>query len=187
MDKWWGIEASGTASWNKEINANGELNSRVADATNNIAIRACAVNAAGKFGAWTSGDDGIVNIHIDNAAPTVTVAVNQYSSAITKTSLDAAGSEDGTEIIPVYLSSSAYSNDGDTYLRGENWYLVVKILDESGIKTESGVPSIVVKEGAANLVAGTGYFRHTTTQTVGTETKTGYNLYIPIFSVLQSK
>ncbi|MCR5124653.1 MAG: hypothetical protein K6B43_05605 [Treponema sp.] len=159
LDAWWGIEATGTASWNIKLNSNGELNPE-SGTTNNITIRACGVNAEGKFGAWTTGDN-VIAIHVDNTAPVISSAVNQYANG---TSAIAAVPTDA------YTSSQTYEDD--MYLRG-NWTLVATLLDETSVTGYS-----VLKGGSA-LTAGTGYFVENDVSDTSIS-KTGVRLYIPI-------
>ncbi|BDC96777.1 hypothetical protein TRSA_18760 [Treponema saccharophilum] len=174
IDAWWGIEATGTASWNFKLNEDGKLNPSTG--TNDITLRACGVNAEGKFGAWTSGDNEIA-IHIDKSAPVITASVNKYGDG--KTALGAKPTAEPTSILPY---------DADMYLKG-NWTLVATLLDESGL---SGTTPYSVMKGDSSLAAGTGYFveenvsKEFTNSDGTTTTKTGVRLYIPIPKDLDS-
>ena len=174
IDDWWGIEATGTASWNFKLNEDGKLNPSTG--TNDITLRACGVNAEGKFGAWTSGDNEIA-IHIDKSAPVITASVNKYGDG--KTALGAKPTAEPTSILPY---------DADMYLKG-NWTLVATLLDESGL---SGTTPYSVMKGDSSLAAGTGYFveenvsKEFTNSDGTTTTKTGVRLYIPIPKDLDS-
>lgn len=159
LDAWWGIEATGTASWNIKLNSNGELNPP-SGKTTDITIRACGVNAEGKFGAWSSGDN-VIAIHVDNTAPVISSAVNQYAngtSAIT------------ARPTATYTSSQTYEDD--MYLRG-NWTLVATLLDETSVTGYS------VLKGNSALTAGTDYFVETGVSDTSIS-KSGVRLYIPI-------
>ena|GEM_PF-1769056 len=162
---WWGIKATGAASWNFKLNERGELNP--ASGTTNIAIRVCGVNAEGKFGAWTSGDN-VIAIHVDNTAPVITSAVNQY--------------ENGSAVItavPENEPTASKTHESNMYLKG-NWTFVATLLDETNVTSYS------VFAGDTKLEAGTGYFvkdgvTAKVTNKDGTEsTKNGVRLYIPI-------
>ena len=116
VDSWWGIKTSGTVSWSHAINASNELNPETDGTTNNIKIRACGVNSEGKFGAWSSGDD-LIRINVDSSVPRISAELCQLES------------------LPSSLPSTTVSpttyTDGIN-LRGQ-WYLVLTILDESGL------------------------------------------------------
>ncbi|WP_406032264.1 hypothetical protein [Treponema saccharophilum] len=174
IDDWWGIEATGTASWNFKLNEDGKLNPSTG--TNDITLRACGVNAEGKFGAWTSGDNEIA-IHIDKSAPVITASVNKYGDG--KTALGARPTAEPTSSLPY---------DADMYLKG-CWTLVATLLDESGL---SGTTPYSVMKGDSSLAAGTGYFveenvsKEFTNSDGTTTTKTGVRLYIPIPKDLDS-
>ena len=116
VDSWWGIKTSGTVSWSHAINASNELNPTTVGTTNNIKIRACGVNSEGKFGAWSSGDD-LIRINVDSSVPRISAELCQLDS------------------LPSSLPSTTVSpttyTDGIN-LRGQ-WYLVLTILDESGL------------------------------------------------------
>ncbi|MBQ8013456.1 MAG: hypothetical protein IJ257_03535 [Treponema sp.] len=156
VQNWWGIKSSGTGSWGIILNANGELNP--SSGTTNITIRASGVNAEGKFGAWTSGDN-VIAIHIDNTAPVINARVNQYGDGNSRiTSLPS----------EIYTSSQNY--ESDLYLRG-HWTLVATLLDETSVTGYS------VLKGGASLTAGSDYYVETGISESG---KNGVRLYIPI-------
>ena len=158
LDAWWGIEVSNTTSWRMQLNSDGFMNpAGNATDTNNIKIRACGMNANGKFGAWTTGDDGVISIHIDNNVPVLSASVKQYASAITST----------TTTLPNELASQHYS--ADMFLRGENWYIVLDARDESGIKT------VAVKNGTTSVTD----FKEINLE-LDTSRKKGKRVYIPI-------
>ncbi|WP_178843938.1 hypothetical protein [uncultured Treponema sp.] len=166
MDAWWGIKANGTAAWNILLNEKGELNPKDElqsetqnneNPTTNITVRVCGVNAEGKFGAWTSGDN-IIAIHIDNTAPVISSAVKQYANPIT--------SNPAAE--PAATASQIYKTD--MFLKGD-WYLTATLLDETGVKSYS------VNKGNSLLNKGTGYFVQ---ESVTESGKNGVRLYIPI-------
>ncbi len=157
MRSWWGIPATGTGSWNIAMNGNDQMNPSDDNSTNDIVIRACAVNALGKMGAWSLGDNKI-EIHIDNNMPTMSASINQYAAEIAS---DSDASANSTATV-----SQNYSPD--MFLRGQ-WYLVIDVLDESGIKN-----SIVVKSESGNETF------YKTAITTSDNAKSGYRLYIPI-------
>ncbi len=161
LDAWWGIKAGGTASWNVSLNSKGELNPSGSETTTNFVMRACGVNADGKFGNWTTGDD-IIGIHIDNTAPVISAVVNQYSSALEKGQLTADPE-----------TSASQNYDAGMYLKG-SWYLVVDVLDETEVKTYT------VSENGS-LSSTYSYLKGISTGTSGqSDYKTGYRIYIPI-------
>ena len=130
MTSWWGIEASGSASWYFAFNNAGELNSSTND-TNNIIVRACGVNSANKFGVWSSGDNEI-SIHIAKGIPEFEYDIVQFE--------ETPGSVDATpKVIQPYKA--------DMYLRGK-WYIRATATDDGAMK------SIVATEGG-NSVANT--------------------------------
>ncbi|MCQ2241773.1 hypothetical protein [Treponema sp.] len=127
---WWGIPAqSTTSSWVIAINQRNELNPTENGTTNNIAIRACSVNNAGKAGGWSE----TYYIHIDDSAPVMNVKLRQYDVA----------SPNGET-----LSGATPTVEKDyvpgMYLKG-NWYIYLEVIDESGIV--SGDNGIVVADG----------------------------------------
>ena len=129
LNAWWGIKASGSAAWSIVLNTKGELNpAQGADATNNIIVRACGINANGKFGAWTTGNDGVICVHIDSNAPTIQVAINQYAEDNIST-----GNETASQLYETNM-----------FLRGQ-WYLVAEAKDESYLK------SVKVKKGTTEI------------------------------------
>jgi|GEM_PF-2245185 hypothetical protein len=162
LDAWWGIEASNTASWRIQLNANGAMNPTGTNDTNDIKIRACAVNANGKFGAWTSGD-GVVSIHIDNKVPVLSAVVKQYDSAITA----------NPTTDPSAAASQNYS--ADMFLRGNNWYIVLDARDESGIDSVS-----VKKNGQTSVTC------YEMSLSADADGKSGKRVYIPIDSTVTS-
>ena len=156
LDSWWGITTNGSASWNIALNANEQMNPQ-GNSTNDIKIRACAINAEGKMGAW-SGGDNVIEIHIDNKAPAIEYSINQYETAITASSAS-------TEL----SAKASLSYTSDMYLRGD-WYLVLDVLDESGIS------KLEVKEGSQTLELNTGYY----TCTLSGSEKSGYRVFVKI-------
>lgn len=159
MNTWWGIEATGKASWRIQINSDGKMNPD--SGTNDVKIRACAVNANGKMGAWTQGDN-VLSIHIDNGVPVImNQLVNQYSGSDGKpasiTSVPAAAA----------ISSQHYTTD--MFLRGK-WTLVFDVLDESGIA------SVTVKNGTADVT----HYKESASATINGTAKSGYRVYVPI-------
>jgi hypothetical protein len=159
---WWGIAATKTSStWYINLNAAGKMNPSGSGTTNNIKIRACAVNTDGKVGAWSD----VYSIHIDNTAPTATASLKQYQNCTTENPSSA-----------TITASTAYT--ADMYLKG-NWYLVVKLADESGISSST----VTVKEGTTALSSGTGYYMSAQTFS---STEKGYYVYIPVSTTSSS-
>ena len=159
MDAWWGIKANGTAAWNIILNENGELNPKTDGSTTNIKLRTCGINAEGKFGAWTSGDN-VISIHIDDKAPVINSIVKQYENEITSNPAK----------LPAYTASQNYVSD--MFLRGL-WYLEVTLLDETAVTSYS------VQKDTTSLTAGSGYFVQSNVEDESINKK-GYRLYIPI-------
>ena len=129
-DGWWGIPVTTkTSTWNVSLNAKGNLDPS-GDSTNNIAIRACAINADGKMGLWTDTTIAPVYIHVDNGAPSQSAVMRQYNS---------------------FASSAVESNikvqkdyTAEMYLKG-TWYLVVTLMDTESVNPDS----ITVRRGSA--------------------------------------
>ena len=159
MDAWWGIKANGTAAWNIILNERGELNPETDGSTTNIKIRTCGINAEGKFGAWTSGDN-VISIHIDDKAPVINSIVKQYENKITSNPTE----------LPAYTASQNYVSD--MFLRGQ-WYLEITLLDESEVTSYS------VQKDTTSLTEGSGYFVQSNVEDKSINKK-GYRLYIPI-------
>lgn len=172
MDAWWGIKTNGKASWNIALNSDGKMDPKNdSGTTNDITIRACGVNAEGKFGAWTTGDD-VIAIHIDNAAPTMTAVVNQYGTTLTSSNIVSSNA--------AIEASSSQTYESDMYLRGQ-WYLVLDILDETGVS------SLTVKDSNSVLAEGTGYYVATINDgnsgiTDSSTNKKGRKVFVPISS-----
>lgn len=171
MNDWWGIKASGSASWNKALNETGSMNPKAGtnSGTNNVKIRACAVNSDGKFGAWSTGDN-LISIHIDDKAPVVTVAVNQYT-AENVTKIASLNDSEVASAEPVIPSAATQSYESDMFLKGQ-WYLVLNIVDESDIG------SITVTKDANSIT----HYKHKTEvkDSSNEVVAKGYNVYIPI-------
>ena len=159
MNAWWGIKANGTAAWNIILNERGELNPKTNGSTTNIKIRTCGINAEGKFGAWTSGDN-VISIHIDDKAPVINSIVKQYENNITSNPTE----------LPAYTASQNYVSD--MFLRGQ-WYLEVTLLDETAVTNYS------VQENTTSLTAGREYYVQSNVEDTSIN-KNGYRLYIPI-------
>ena len=155
LDAWWGISVTNTTSWRIQINADNNMNPTGDNDTNPVKIRACGVNANGKFGAWTAGD-GVISIHIDNKVPVISAVVKQYAAAITA----------NPTTDPTAVASQNYATD--MFLRGENWYLVLDARDESGID------SVTVKNGVNNVA---GCYEM---ELAAVDEKSGKRVYIPI-------
>ena len=160
MNAWWGIKANGTAAWNIILNERGELNPKTNGSTTNIKIRTCGINAEGKFGAWTSGDN-VISIHIDDKAPVINSIVKQYKDEITSNPAE----------LPAYTASQNYVSD--MFLRGQ-WYLEVTLLDETAVTSYS------VQKDTSTLTAGREYFVQSNVEDKSIKNKKGYRLYIPI-------
>ncbi|MBQ8013855.1 MAG: hypothetical protein IJ257_05620 [Treponema sp.] len=154
MDNWWGIAANGQASWRAPINSNGELNP--SSDTNNIKVRVCGVNANGKMGAWTQGDN-IISIHVDKNVPVLSEVVNQYENEITS----------DPNSSPSAKASQQYT--ADMYLKGQ-WYLVVDAIDESGIA------SVTVKNGDSTVSS----YKTEISAVINDVEKSGYRVFVPI-------
>ena len=157
---WWGVKANGTASWNLVLNSSGELNPSGTSSTKNITLRACGINADGKMGAWTSGDN-VIAIHVDNTAPVISGVVNQYSNGTA-----------AITAVPTTAYTSSQTYETDMYLRGY-WTFVATVVDETEVKSYS------VLKGSTALTEGSGYFVESGI-TDSSTSKKGYRLYIPI-------
>ena len=157
---WWGVKANGTASWNLVLNSSGELNPSDTSSTTNITLRACGINADGKVGAWTSGDN-VIAIHVDNTAPVISGVINQYSNGTA-----------AITAVPTSAYTSSQTYEADMYLRGY-WTLVATVVDETEVKSYS------VLKGSTALTEGSGYFVESGVTDSSTG-KNGYRLYIPI-------
>ena len=157
---WWGVKANGTASWNLVLNSSGELNPSDDSSTKNITLRACGINADGKMGAWTSGDN-VIAIHVDNTAPVISGVVNQYSNGTA-----------AITAVPTTAYTSSQTYETDMYLRGY-WTFVATVVDETEVKSYS------VLKGSTALTEGSGYFVESGVTDSSTD-KNGYRLYIPI-------
>ena len=160
FQSWWGVKANGTASWNLVLNSSGELNPSGTSSTKNITLRACGINADGKMGAWTSGDN-VIAIHVDNTAPVISGVVNQYSNGTA-----------AITAVPTTAYTSSQTYETDMYLRGY-WTFVATVVDETEVKSYS------VLKGSTALTKGTDYFVESGV-TDSSTSKNGYRLYIPI-------
>ncbi|MBR1537065.1 MAG: hypothetical protein IJ630_09020 [Treponema sp.] len=155
---WWGIPVTTkTSTWNVSLNTKENLDPSSTGDTNNIAIRACAINADGKMGLWTDATIDPVYIHVDTGAPSQSAAMRQYASY-------SGTSEENVKVEKDYIA--------EMYLRGK-WYLIVTLKDNDTINDNS----ITVKQGSApceydstNVADGTGV-------NAGYKIKT---LYIPV-------
>ncbi|MBR0494715.1 MAG: hypothetical protein IJJ71_00890 [Treponema sp.] len=168
---WWGIKATLTSgTWRIDLNGNKKMDPS-GNGTNNICIRACGVNAEGKLGSWSEA----YNVRIDNKAPTATVAVEKWTN-------------NGTELAipnPTGKTKSATMEyTAGMYLK-DNWYLVLNILDESGLYDEKGNSEhnykFTVMEGDRELIRNTHYYMEASNNgKTGTEKTEGFKVYIPI-------
>lgn len=120
--KWWGIKVTGTSSWNIALNSDGRMNPKTG--TNDIWIRACAVNTNNKLGAWSDA----YCIHIDNTAPTQSAVLNQYASVPFE-------SADSGKL-KAASSTASHAYYSGMYLKGE-WYLTVTLQDEASLSNVS--------------------------------------------------
>ena len=171
---WWGIKATGTAAWNFKLNDSGELNPAASSGntnnTNDITLRVCGVNAEGKFGAWTTGEN-IIAIHVDNGAPEISYAVNQYDSGTAAITGVPETTPEGETTAVLKTPTASRTYESNMYLKGY-WTLVTTLLDEDEITSSS------VKIGNDTLEKTKGYFEKTgITNSAG---KKGVTLYIPI-------
>ena len=157
LDAWWGIEVTGTASWRMQLNSDGKLNPTEEDTTNNIKIRACGVNANGKMGAWTQGDN-VLSIHVDLNVPTISAVVNQYPSDVST----------GNE-----TADASQSYTADMFIKGQ-WYLVLDILDESNIS------AVEVSSKVGDTTAGVDHVDKDITATVNGKQKSGKRTFVKI-------
>ncbi|MCR5606251.1 MAG: hypothetical protein K6F69_05490 [Treponema sp.] len=140
---WWGIKASkSSSSWNISINTNNGLDPDDDDSDDirEIRVRACAVNALGKIGAWSSS----YTIYIDKNAPTYSSILAQYDNGSSYT--------DGTSFTNATASATNSYTSG-MYLKGD-WYIVSTFTDESGIDTST----ISVKKNSSKLTVNTDYY-----------------------------
>ncbi len=127
---WWGIPVTTkTSTWNVSLNTKGNLDPSSIGDTNNIAIRACAINADGKMGLWTDATIDPVYIHVDTGAPSQSAAMRQYTNY-------SAASDENVKVEKDYIA--------EMYLRGK-WYLIVTLKDNDTINENS----ITVKQGSA--------------------------------------
>lgn len=117
-DAWWGIEAVRSSNaWSYNLNQNGKLNVTTGDKINKIKIRACAVNAEGKMGAWSEP----VAIHIDASAPEYTTKLYQFTNKPTAQSHTPIAEKD---------------YEPGIFLKGE-WYLGINMTDTDKVVIET--------------------------------------------------
>lgn len=138
LTDWWGIAASGSASWNFVVNENDELKSTVANETNHIKVRACGVNSDNKFGPWSDGDN-VISIHVASGVPEFEYSIAQFSGTPTAESKPTA--------------EQPYT--ADMYLKGQ-WYIIVTATDDAEVTSMSAAegsapiePSVSVHEGSS--------------------------------------
>ena len=177
---WWGIKATKTSSsWYIQINNEKELDP-AAGATNDLAIRACAVNAEGKVGTWSD----TYAISIDATAPTQEATLCQYYRLATQADVSAGNATVVDQVIDAQITSAnAKANtpsvkaiktyEAQMYLKG-SWYLTVKLEDESELASYTVKNSLQV----TNLTADTDYFV-SDIETTDSGAKIQY-LYIPV-------
>lgn len=177
FDSWWGIEATKSSSstlWTRNINANGEFDPSTSGETNTIYLRACGINANGKFGAWTD----TYEINVDNSAPIISYELNQFSS-ITQSGSKVGTSDADVAVTATSTASKQYS--ANMYLKGQ-WYITATVLDESGISAltvseiGSAKNSYNVITGTTNLSIPSEYYIATATE----DNRNGYKIYIPV-------
>ncbi|WP_407425169.1 hypothetical protein [Treponema sp.] len=134
-DDWWGIAATTkTATWNISLNSDSNLNPSSSDATTDIAVRACAINADGKMGNWSD----TYYIHVDSSAPSQTALMRQYDfSSATENLVNLQNTDDYMTVSKDYAS--------EMYLKG-TWYLVVTLSDNDSLVYNT----IKVKRGSAS-------------------------------------
>lgn len=165
---WWGVKASkSSSSWNISINTNNGLDPDDSDSEGirKIRVRACAVNALGKIGAWSNS----YTIYIDKNAPT-------YSSILAK--YDDSSSYTSGESFTNATASATNSYTSGMYLKGD-WYIVSTFTDESGIDTDT----ISVKKNSSKLTVNADYYVDSTDYYVDSTAKiTDYTaiIYIPV-------
>ncbi|MBQ0050956.1 MAG: hypothetical protein KBT11_02705 [Treponema sp.] len=170
MDSWWGIKTSGSASWNIALNSDGKMNPEDSSTTNNITIRACGINAEGKFGIWTKDED-VIAIHIDDNAPTIASSINQYDVVLNSSNIVLNNA--------AIASSSSQNYDADMFLRG-SWYLVLDILDESGVGELEVKKNKVTLADSSYLVASINDENDAAGIADSTTAKKGKKVFVPI-------
>jgi hypothetical protein len=161
----WGIKADKTSAWSLTINENDEM-SPAAEQLTYIAIRACSVNAEGKTSSWTDW----YYINIDDTAPSQEPMLYQFTTTQPSSGCTAADIVNSSNI------SASRTYVSDMFLKGE-WYLTVKLHDESSIDTAK----TTVKLNGTTLAAGTGYYVSSLVTGSDGKEKTQY-LFIPLDS-----
>lgn len=180
FNSWWGIKANKSSSslWTRNINSNGEFNPTTSGTTSTIYLRASGINASGKIGAWTEN----YKINVDNSAPTITYGLNQFSS-ISQTSSNVNSAS-------VNATSSASKNyTANMFLKGQ-WYIVAKLLDETGVSkitvsykgtsTSRSYNILKTESGTSSFDIPSGYYISSISETENGTNKTGYTVYIPV-------
>lgn len=177
---WWGIKATKTSSsWYIQINNEKELDP-AAGSTNDLAIRACAVNAEGKMGTWSD----TYTFSIDATAPTQEATLCQYYRLATQADVSAGKATEVGQFIDTQITSvnakvdtppvkAIKTYEAQMYLKG-SWYLAVKLEDESELATYTVKNNLQV----TNLIADTDYFV-SNVETADSGAKSQY-LYIPV-------
>ena len=160
----WGIKADKTGAWDLTINEDGKLNPAEGKLTY-IAIRACAINAVGKVGTWTPW----YYINIDNTAPSQTASLYQFVTP--PTANDVAAS---TTLATTNITASQEYGGSEIYLKG-NWYLTVKLQDESELSSFN--VSKIINGTSTSLSAGSDYYSSTKDTA---DSKVTQYLYIPV-------
>lgn len=157
---WWGIKATNTTAWNVTLNKNDGLSPQQDNDINRIAIRACAINSAGKMGNWSE----IVYINVDNAAPKLAYTLRQYDGADPKTA--------------AMISEKPYV--ADMYLRNhdDNWWIEIDMEDPSGID----IGNLSVSKTGVTTAKGDEY-KQKGDAVSGSSNHYNYTYYIPVSSV----
>ena len=150
---WWGIATTTkSGSWSINLNANEKLKPTSSGTTTDIAIRACAVNSAGKMGSWSEP----TIIHIDADAPIPTYKLKQFKS--------------GSTISPSTTANAEKAYNAGMYLRNPNgdWYMEVYMEDTTGINQDTITVSGSAKKTDCTIVPKT------------SGSVTNYYIYVPI-------
>lgn len=180
---WWGIKANKSSSslWTRNINSNGEFNPETSGTTKTIYLRASGINANGKIGEWTN----TYTVNVDNSAPSISPTLEQFSS-IKQT----ATSTDGSSATVTAIKSASKVYNANMYLKG-SWYIVAKLLDETGVNkitvsykgtsTSKSYNILKTENSTSTLDIPSGYFiQKIDSEVESGTTKKGYTIYIPV-------
>lgn len=180
---WWGIKANKSSSslWTRNINSNGEFNPETSGTTKTIYLRASGINANGKIGEWTN----TYTVNVDNSAPSISPTLEQFSS-IKQTST----STDGSSATVTATKSASKNYTASMYLKG-SWYIVAKLLDETGVNkitvsykgtsTSKSYNILKTENSTSTLDIPSGYFiQKIDSEVESGTTKKGYTIYIPV-------